>query len=321
MAIDYVRIWVKAGDGGKGCPSKYKNKYMRYPRFDGGCGGKGGDVVIQADSSINTLRHLHFRQHFKADNGRHGSSNKKHGANAEDLIIRVPVGTLVKDALTGKLLKDLSNPGMKVVVARGGKGGIGSAYTRDHSVVPPGEGEERQLILELKVLADIGIVGLPSSGKSTLLNTLTGAGSVVGAYPFTTKNPVLGMLSDLDVVIADMPGIIEGAHKGRGLGDKFLRHIERARILVYVIDASPMAEMAPWDAYVILLEELRRYNPSILEKSQIVVLNKIDLLEDCSVVDEFIARTNQRPLLISARTGEGVEKLVDEIRNRLEKQE
>ena len=313
MAIDYVRIWVKAGDGGKGCPSKYKNKYMRYPRFDGGCGGKGGDVIIKVDPSLNTLRHLHFKQHFKASHGKHGSSNKRHGANAEDVIIKVPVGTIVKDARTGKILKDLASADMQVIVARGGKGGIGSAYSKDHSVIPPQEGEERELILELKVLADVGIIGFPSAGKSTLLNALTGAGSVVGDYPFTTKNPVIGMLRDMEIVIADMPGLIEGAHEGKGLGDKFLKHIERARLLLHVVDISGQQGRLPWDDYINLNEELRLYNPELLSKPQIVVLNKIDLLNSDDNIREFISRTNTSPILVSAKTGNGLTELVDKL--------
>ncbi len=314
MAIDEVRIWVKAGDGGKGCNSFYKNRYMRYPRPDGGCGGKGGDVILLADPSLNNLRDFHFKQHFKAQSGRHGSSNRKKGADGEDLIIKVPVGTIVKDARTGKILRDLDVPGMKLVVAKGGRGGIGNAFTKDHVVIPPESGEERELLLELKYLADVGIIGLPSSGKSTLLNALTKAGSKTGAYHFTTRNPVLGVLSDLDLVVADLPGIIEGAHEGKGLGDRFLKHIERARVLLYVIDISGSEGRNPWDDYIVLNEELRKYNPELLKKKRIIVLNKKDLLMDDKNVRMFKEYVNEDFVLISAKTGEGLEELIKEIR-------
>ncbi len=314
MAIDEVKIWVRAGDGGKGCKSVYKNRYMRHPRPDGGCGGKGGDVILEADPSINTLREFHFRQHFKAQSGQHGGSNRKKGADGEDLIIKVPVGTIVRDAQTGKVLRDLDQPGMRLIVAKGGKGGIGNAYTKDHSVIPPEPGQERELSLELKYLADIGIVGLPSSGKSTLLNALTGAGSKTGAYHFTTRNPVLGTLSDLELVVADLPGIIEGAHEGKGLGDKFLKHIERSKVLLHVIDISGSEGREPWQDYIVLNEELRKYNPELLKKPQIIVLNKKDLLKSGENVRKFKEYVNKDFVLVSALTGEGLDELVEKIR-------
>ena len=320
MAIDEVRIWVKAGDGGKPCSSVYKNRYMRHPRPDGGCGGKGGDVILEADPSLNTLRKFHFQQHFKAPSGKHGGSNRKKGADGEDLVIKVPVGTLVRDAQTGKLLKDLAQPGQRVVVARGGKGGIGNAYTKDHSVVPAQPGQERELILELKYLADVGIVGLPSAGKSTLLNALTGAGSETGSYHFTTRNPVLGTLPDLEVVMADLPGIIEGAHEGKGLGDRFLKHIERAKVLLHVVDISGSEGRLPWEDYIVLNEELRKYNPALLAKPQIVVLNKKDLLTDMENVKRFEEFTGVKDfVLVSAMTGEGLDELRRRIAEELER--
>ncbi len=320
MAIDEVRIWVKAGDGGKGCESFYRNKRMRHRRADGGCGGKGGDVILEADPSINTLRDFHFRQHFKAQSGGHGSSNRKRGFDGEDLLIKVPVGTLVKDAKTSKILRDLNEPHMRVVVAKGGKGGIGNAFTKDKVVVPPTAGEERELILELKYLADVGIIGLPSVGKSSLLNTLTSAGSKVAEYHFTTRNPVLGSLPELNIVIADMPGIIKEAHKGKGLGDKFLRHIERAKLLLHVIDISSSEARSPWQDYMVVNEELRLFNPELLKKPQILVLNKADLLDNKKldeVLKQFREYVNQSYVVVSAKTGMGIDGLIEAIKEKL----
>ncbi len=314
MAIDETRIWVKAGDGGKGCKSFYRNRYIRYPRPDGGCGGKGGDVVLVSDPSINNLREFHFRQHFKAQSGQHGSSNRKKGSDGQDLLIKVPVGTIVKDNKTGKVLRDLSYPGMRLVVAKGGRGGIGNAFTKDHSVVPPELGEERELLLELKYLADIGIIGLPSSGKSTLLNALTGGNAKTGVYHFTTKNPVLGMLSDLELVVADLPGIIKGAHEGKGLGDRFLKHIERAKILLHVVDVSGVEGREPWEDYMVVIEELRKYNPELLKKPEIIVLNKKDLLANEENVRRFKEYVNKDFVLASAKTGEGLDELITVIK-------
>ncbi len=309
MAIDEVKIWVKAGDGGKGCRSLYRNKYMRYPKADGGCGGDGGDVVIESSEEVANLREFHFKQHFKAENGKHGQGNCRRGRDGEDLVIKVPVGTIVKDLETGKVLRDLDKPRMRVVVAKGGRGGIGNAYTKDHSVIPPTDGQERHLLLELKVLADVGIIGLPNSGKSTLLNRLTSAGSKIGDYPFTTKNPVLGTINreDISFVISDMPGLIEGAHKGRGLGYRFLRHIERARILLEVIDAS---SNCPWEDYFVLEKELREYNPLLLKKRRVLVLNKVDLLEDDENLRLFREKTGLDFISISALRGDGIDILV-----------
>ncbi len=314
MAIDFVKVWVKAGDGGKGCRSFFKNRRMRFPRADGGCGGNGADVVIQVDPSLNTLRSYHFRQHFKAKSGGHGSSSRKRGKDREALILKVPPGTIVKDALSGKALRNLVSEGDSVVVAKGGRGGVGNAYTKDKDVVPPKPGEERELILELKYVSDVGIIGFPSVGKSSLLNALTGAGAKTAEYHFTTRNPVIGALSDLDIVVADMPGLIKGAHTGKGLGDKFLRHIERTKILLHVIDVSDL-DLCP-DAlsrFSAINEEMRLYNPDILKKPQIVVLNKMDLVND---KDKFsscsgVFGKGVPVVLVSAKTGAGLEDLLD----------
>ncbi len=321
MAIDFVKVWVKAGDGGKGCRSFFKNRRMRFPRADGGCGGDGSDIIVEADESLNTLRAFHFRQHFKGKRGGHGSSSRKRGKDRDPLVLNVPPGTIVKDAFSGKVLKSLDKPGDSVVVAKGGRGGVGNAYTKDKEVVPPKPGEERELILELKYISDVGIVGFPSVGKSSLLNALTGAGAKTAEYHFTTKNPVIGALPDLEIVIADMPGLIEGAHKGRGLGDKFLKHIERARMLLHVIDVSDIDDCAELlNRFSKINEEMRLYNPDILKKRQIVVLNKADLVDNIGKIKRCVADFGKDvPVVIaSAKTGFGLDELLSRVKELLD---
>mgnify|MGYP000462904490 CR=1 FL=1 len=322
MFIDEALIEVEAGAGGNGCVSFRREKYVPRGGPDGGDGGRGGDVILVADESLNTLLDYHYRTRYKAEDGGHGSGNHRKGRNGKSLVLRVPVGTLVYDADTGKLLADLSKHGQRFVVARGGKGGRGNAAfaTPTHQAPRFAEkglpGEKRRLRLELKLLADVGLVGMPNAGKSTLLSRVSAAHPKIADYPFTTLTPHLGVVryQDQTFVMADIPGLIEGAHAGVGLGHQFLRHIERARLLLYLLDASPYAEPDPLTAFETLQHELHLYSPALLQKPALVALNKIDTLHDRSVLkptcEALQARLGEKVFLISAYTGEGVDALV-----------
>jgi len=275
--VDEARIFVKAGDGGKGCESFYRDRHMRYPRPDGGDGGEGGDIVFQADQGIQTLLDFRFKQHYQAGRGGHGSSKGKKGRSALDLVLRVPCGTILKDHTTGLQIKDLADHGASVVVARGGKGGIGNKNNR--TPTPPGSGEERTVHLELKLIADVGLVGLPNVGKSTLISAISKVRSKIGRYPFTTRQPVLGVVEGeaRSFIVADLPGLIEGAHTGKGLGDRFLKHAERTRVIVHVIDISGSEGRDPLDDYAVIQNELNLYSDRLIHKHRLVVANKIDI--------------------------------------------
>ncbi|MCS7187112.1 MAG: GTPase ObgE [Armatimonadetes bacterium] len=319
--IDEVVIYVKAGDGGNGCVAFRREKFVPRGGPAGGDGGRGGHVILLADSSVKTLVDLHLQRTYRAPNGQHGQGSNKHGANGEDLIIRVPPGTVVYDQDTGELLADLVKPGQRVVVARGGKGGRGNASfatsTRQTPVFAElGEpGEKRTLRLELKLLADVGIIGYPNVGKSTLISKISAARPKIADYPFTTLIPNLGTVrvDNFSFVVADLPGLIEGAHKGAGLGHQFLRHIERTALLVHMVDIAAVEGRDPIRDFDVINEELKLYNPSLAEKPQIVVANKIDLpsakenLERCLPHWE---KLGYEVFAISALTGEGLNALV-----------
>ena len=283
MFIDKVKVYVRAGDGGNGCVSFRREKYVPRGGPDGGDGGKGGDVIVEVDKNLNNLVHLFYKRHHKAGRGEHGRGSNEHGRNGEDAIIKVPPGTVIYELKDNKTIfvADLVKPGERVVVARGGKGGRGNArFVTPVNQAPrycePGApGEEKTLILELKLIADIGLVGFPNAGKSTLLSVLTNAKPKIAEYPFTTLTPNLGVIDfgDKKITLADIPGIIEGAHEGKGLGLDFLRHIERTRALIYILDAT----RNPFNDLVNLQNEIREYNPHILKKPYIIVINKIDL--------------------------------------------
>ena len=277
---------MKAGRGGSGCLSFRREKFVPKGGPDGGDGGKGGDVIVVAASSLGTLLDFKNRAVFRAENGQHGMGGNKHGKSGQPCTIRVPVGTVVKDAETGEVLADLVAEGDSVVVAHGGRGGRGNArFVSPTQQAPrhwePGEpGEEREPELELKLIADVGLVGLPNAGKSTLLSKLSAATPKIADYPFTTLTPSLGVVSYRDqgsFVLADIPGLIEGAHQGKGLGHEFLRHIERTRVLVFLIDCT---SPNPAEDYATLRHELENYNPELLHRRQLVVLTKIDLAPD-----------------------------------------
>ncbi len=319
--IDKAKIHVKAGDGGNGCVAWRREKFVPMGGPAGGNGGKGGDVILKADSRLQTLMDFKYTKHFKAKRGQHGSGSNKHGKKGEDLILRVPVGTVVKDAETGEIIADLVKDGQEVVVARGGKGGRGNAAFKTSTNQAPdyaeeGEkGEEKWIELELKLLADVGIIGFPNAGKSTLISVLSNAKPKIADYPFTTLSPVLGVVQ-LDIgkslVLADIPGLIEGASKGAGLGHEFLRHIERTKFLLHVIDISDFREMEPLEAFEKINKEMEEYSPELIKKPQIIIGNKIDILSDKSQIEEFKKQFEEkgyRFIPVSAATKEGIEEL------------
>lgn len=319
MFVDEIEILVQSGKGGDGCVSFRREKYVPRGGPDGGDGGDGGSVVLVAEEGVDSLSALAHRKHWRAGDGQHGRGAQCHGASAEDLVIRVPPGTVVRDAQQGFVLKDLVAGGDRVVVARGGKGGKGntrfkSATNRTpRQFTPGGEGEKRLLRLELKIIADVGLVGKPNAGKSTLLSRLSRARPEIAAYPFTTKYPHLGRVQiDLDrsFTMADLPGLIEGAHAGAGLGHEFLRHIQRSGILVHLVEPEPLDGTQPLVNYRRICEELARYDPDLAKRPQIVAVTKADLPLAARVRDELTQALGQPVLLISAVTGQGLSELV-----------
>ena len=318
--VDEARIFVSAGDGGKGCESFYRDKYMRHPRPDGGDGGKGGDIVFEADRHIQTLLDYRYKQHYKADNGGHGGSKGKKGRTANDCVLKIPVGTIVRDKDTGLMIRDLTEPGQRILVAKGGNGGRGNIYNR--TPTPPGKGETRTIHLELKLIADVGIVGFPNVGKSTLINGISKVKSKIAGYPFTTKAPVLGVVQGeqgSDFIVADLPGLIEGAHTGRGLGDRFLKHAERTQILVHVIDMAAVEGRDPCEDYEKINQEVASYSDRLSVKQKIVVANKMDLPQAAEHLQHFQRQYPDTPVIaISAMTGEGVAAVVTQIREILQ---
>ncbi|MDD4899671.1 MAG: GTPase ObgE [Candidatus Omnitrophica bacterium] len=317
MFIDNAKILVRAGSGGKGCESYYRDKYTRRGIPNGGEGGRGADIIIKADRNLSTLLDFKYNQHFFGKHGEHGSGKDQKGKNASPIIIRVPCGTVIKDLKSDCVLRDLKADQESLVVARGGKGGLGNKHNR---VATPGEpGEERELLLDLNLIADVGIVGFPNAGKSTLISQISNAHSQVAAYPFTTKFPVLGVVgSEREAfTIADIPGLIEGSSHGRGLGDKFLRHVQRTKILVHLVDISGSEGRDPIEDYRKINQELKNYSKEVAAKPQIIAANKIDL----EGADEQLARwrkvMKKKIYPISALKKEGLEELIDAIRKKL----
>jgi GTP-binding protein len=321
--VDEAKIHVKAGDGGNGCVSFRRERFIPRGGPDGGNGGKGGDVILQADAQLSTLLDLTYPQQFRARKGTHGKGKDQTGRSGEDLIIRVPLGTLVRDDQTGEVLQDLLFDGQRFVAAEGGRGGRGNAsFATATRRVPryaePGEkGEERWLRLELKLLADVGLIGYPNVGKSTLLSKISSARPKIADYPFTTLIPNLGVVNregHRPFVVADIPGLIEGASKGAGIGLTFLRHVERARLLIHLLDISEGPLRNPTKDFHALNHELNAYRPLLNEKAQIVALNKIDLpsvRRRAAGINKQFEKMGRRLYMISGRTGEGVEELVE----------
>ncbi|MCX8082648.1 MAG: GTPase ObgE [bacterium] len=318
--IDEAKIWVKAGDGGDGCVAFRREKYIPKGGPSGGNGGKGGDVIFRAKKDIRTLIDFHYRQHFKAEKGRNGEGNNREGKSGEDLVVPVPVGTIISEIKDDKeiFLIDLSQDGMEYIVAKGGKGGRGNASFKSSTnqaprKATPGEkGEEKYLKLELKLLADAGIIGYPNAGKSTLISKVSSARPKIADYPFTTLEPHLGVVNlgeFRSFVIADIPGIIEGASEGKGLGHKFLRHIERTKVLIHIIDLSVPDAMK---RYYNIREEIERYSKNLSEKPEVIAGNKIDL--DVSKENIKILKEKFSDIyFISALTGEGLKELMEAV--------
>ncbi len=321
MFVDRVELYVKGGDGGRGAATFRREKYVPRGGPDGGDGGDGGSVIVRVDVNADNLAGLTMKKHWKAKNGEPGQSAKCAGKNADDVILLVPPGTIVRDRDRGHLLKDLVEPGDEVIVAKGGKGGRGnvhfkSATNRTPREFEPGEpGEERWITLELKVIADAGLVGFPNAGKSTLLSRLSRATPEIAPYPFTTKHPNLGIvtLGDGGFVLADLPGLIEGAAQGVGLGHEFLRHVERTRVLIHLVEPFPSDGSDPVHNYHAIRNELRDYIVPLDTKPEIVCVSKAELTGAEQVRDRLVAEIGRDVLLISAVTGEGLHRLVGHV--------
>jgi len=327
MFIDEVEIHVEAGKGGDGCVSFRREKYVPRGGPDGGDGGNGGSVIVVARQGVDSLSALAHRRHWKAKNGQPGRGANCHGASADDLLIRVPPGTVVMDAKHGHVLKDLASDGDQVVAARGGKGGKGNTRFKSatnqapRQSTPGGQGEARTVRLELKVIADVGLVGKPNAGKSTLLSRLSRARPEIAAYPFTTKHPNLGQVQidrDRSFIMADIPGLIEGAHAGVGLGHEFLRHIERAGILVHLVEPEPTDGTEPAVNYRAIRDELRQHDEQLGRRPEIVAVTKADLPSAEEIQRELAEELDRDVLLISAVTGQGLNMLVGAIARELQ---
>ena len=329
MFVDHVKIYVKGGDGGDGMVAFRREKYVPNGGPAGGDGGHGGNVVFQVEEGLRTLMDFRYKRHFKADRGEHGMSKGMHGRRAEDLIVKVPPGTVVINEETGAVIADLVEHGQQAIIAKAGRGGRGNCRFATPANPAPelaekGEpGQELNVILELKVLADVGLVGFPSVGKSTLLSVVSAAKPKIGAYHFTTIVPNLGMVETDDnrsFAMADLPGLIEGAHEGVGLGHQFLRHIERTRVIVHVIDMSGMEGRDPYEDYLTINEELKQYNLRLTERPQIIVANKMDMPgaeENLKIFREKVGE-DAKIFPVSAISRQGLKPLLFEIADLLE---
>jgi GTPase len=321
MFVDRVTIFVRGGAGGSGCLSFRREKYAPRGGPNGGDGGHGGNVVVRAAPTHSNLAHLSHQRHWKADSGEHGEGSDRFGRAAADLLIDVPPGTLVRDRDRGHLLGDLKQPGELVVVARGGRGGHGNAHYKSATNRAPRQwekgfpGEERWLTLELKVIADVGLIGLPNAGKSTLLARISRAHPEIADYPFTTRYPNLGMVvtPEKNFVVADIPGLIEGAHTGAGLGHEFLRHVERTALLVHLVEAVPLDGSDPLHNYRTIRNELTQYSPALAQRPELLVLTKMDLTGAAGARERMSRELNRAILAISAVTGQGIPQLLQSI--------
>lgn len=326
MFVDRVVVEASAGKGGDGCMSFRRERYVPKGGPDGGDGGDGGSVIFVAKSGVNSLVNLSHRSQIRAKNGIHGMGSNRHGKAGADSIVDVPPGTIVIDAANDFVIKDLSVPGDSVIAARGGKGGKGNARFKSSTNqaprdwTPGGDGEQKRLILELKVIADVGLIGLPNAGKSTLLSRLSSAKPEIADYPFTTKYPNLGLVqidADNSFVMADIPGLIEGAHSGVGLGHDFLKHIERAGILVHLVEPLPMDQSDPIQNYHSIRKELEQYSPSLRERPEIVAITKCELPDAEPIQQQLKENIQRNVLLVSAVTGSGLPQLMHQIANEL----
>ncbi len=321
LFIDQVRIWVKAGDGGNGCLAFRREKFVPRGGPSGGDGGRGGDVVFVASENLNTLLHFRFNPEHKAERGRHGEGSNRTGHDGASIEVLVPVGTVVSDSDTGELIHDFTYKGERFVIAKGGRGGRGNARFATSTHQAPTEheagfpGQERRLQLELKLLADAGLVGFPNAGKSTLISRISAAKPKIADYPFTTLEPNLGVVrfGDRSFVVADIPGLIEGAHEGHGLGIQFLRHVERTRVLVHLVDVSEASGRDPVNDYEVIMTELASFSDAMAHKPMLLVASKMDVAQDPSRIEALERKAAEVgvPLYkISAVTGEGMEALL-----------
>ena len=319
--IDEAKFFVKAGDGGNGCVSFRREKFVPRGGPNGGDGGKGGSVIIRASQSVHSLIDFRYRSHFKAERGEHGKGKDMHGRQGKNCALYIPVGSIIKESDTDRIIIDLTEDGDEFIAAKGGKGGFGnprfaSGANRTPRIATKGKlGEERWLKIELKLIADIGLVGMPNAGKSTLLSQLSAANPKIASYPFTTLEPQLGVLHFKyrdPCIIADIPGLVEGAHKGVGLGHKFLRHIERTRILLHVVD---MADEKNEKNYDIIARELEHYKKELTTRTQVLILNKSDLVDESerAKTEKYFSKFNPNVITISGETGQGIDILKESI--------
>lgn len=322
MFIDYAKINVKAGDGGNGIVAFRREKYVPMGGPAGGDGGKGGDIIFEADEGLRTLMDFRYQKHFKAKRGAHGLGKNMHGASGEDLVVKVPVGTVIKDDDNDQVIADLVTAGQRVIVAKGGRGGRGNARfassrNKAPSISENGEpGEEKWIRLELKLLADVGLVGFPNAGKSTLISRISAARPKIADYPFTTLVPNLGVVrtkSKDTFVVADIPGLIENAHQGAGLGHHFLRHVERTKVLVFVLDTAETEGRDVLEDYNTLRQELELYNEDLSKRPFLIAANKMDIPEAKENLDKLKSQFKEKVFEISAVTGEGVTDLVEKV--------
>lgn len=325
MFIDRAKIIVTSGAGGDGMVSFRREKYVPRGGPSGGDGGKGGSVIVVANPDLNTLVNFRRHRHFTANKGENGGAKEMFGKNAEDVIVEVPLGTMIYDNKTGELLADMTQEGQRAVIVKGGHGGRGNSHFATSAVRAPtfaekGEsGEQKEIRLELKILADVGLLGFPSVGKSSFLKKVSAAKPEVAAYHFTTLSPILGVVSlddERNFVVADIPGLIEGASQGVGLGDEFLRHVERTKVLIHILDAAGSEGRDPFDDFNIINNELSLYSPKLLQKKQIVAANKIDLIQDPKVLDDLRSKIEAKGyefFPISTLTGEGIRPLLESV--------
>ncbi len=323
MFVDEVTIKVEAGSGGDGCTAFRREKFVPMGGPFGGNGGHGGDIIFKVDQGLHTLLDLRYQKVLKAPRGENGRGKNQHGAGADPLIVKVPQGTVVTDLETGLIIADLSKKDQEEVIAKGGRGGRGNTAFKTQTNTAPDysekgeEGEKRLLKVEVKMLADVGLVGLPSVGKSTIISCISKSKPKIAAYHFTTLSPNLGVTKATtgeSFVVADLPGLIEGASHGEGLGDKFLRHIERTKIIAHVIDMSASEGRNPYEDYVLINNELKEFNPKLLEKPQVIIANKMDLPEASTNLEEFKKKVpNVEIFEVSAATNTGLQKVVDHL--------